>query len=164
MSKADAIKKCENIYCPKYYIKELSLLKNVLSAFNDRGEKKILSQFKDLNEKQKKSLGNEIKKFKKSLKDNIKDKKFHNDVTEKCKEIYCNPGCKGTIFQNGEFPKEIEKKYSKSENVIKSFKDLRKSLLEGKKSMIKDDFYIKLRGAKRLKKEGALSGCTLKAI
>jgi hypothetical protein len=117
------------------------------------------------------------KKFKvnnKSISDKLKDKEFINQAKKSCKEAFCNPSCKGTIFQNNEFPKELEKKIEKKfkktlkkndiKEIIKSLKEMRNTLFKGKKTILKDNFYVNLKNINKLKEEGALSGCTFKLI
>jgi hypothetical protein len=76
-----------------------------------------------------------------------------------CSNTYCNPGCKGTIYQNNSFPKELEKKYSKK--LINKLKKNRKELFKKKKSVLVNNFYKDLKNTtvKKLKKKGAISGC-----
>lgn len=96
--------------------------------------------------------------------------KQKKDSANKCFKSYCNPTCKGTIFQNGkEFPK-LKFTYSKTkkakELATKILKDFRKQMFGKKNSVLKDGFYEKLNSktVKELKKKGALSGCTVMAL
>ena len=103
----------------------------------------------------------------KKLEDKIKSKKFINESKKGCKDSFCNPTCKGTIFKNGEFPKELEKKYSKKKDgkyTLDLIKSIRNSLFDGKKTILKDNFYTGLKGVKKLKKDGAISGCAIMAL
>ena len=151
------IKECEDKFCKEYTKKVVKLSKDMIEI--------ITAKYKpaDLDEK------TEIK-FNKKIKDienKLKSKKFINESTKMCKDSFCNPSCKGTIFQNNGFPKELEKKYSKKKHgeiTIKLLKKMRDSLFDGKKTIIKDGFYIKLKNIKKLKKEGAISGCAIMSI
>ena len=82
----------------------------------------------------------------------------------------CNPGCKGTIFEE-DF--DLEKYASKTckkncKGLHKVYKDMRKTLLKGKKKMLDEDsFYHSFVDKKRkekLKKDGALSGCAVTVL
>ena len=101
------------------------------------------------------------------MEDKIKSKKFINESKKRCKTAYCNPSCKGTIFQNNEFPKELEKKYSNKKDgklTIDFLKKMRNEVFDGKKTIIKDGFYNKLKNIKKLKKDGAISGCAIMTL
>ena len=85
------------------------------------------------------------------------------DFLKSCKSTFCNPKCKGTVFQNGEFPQEIVNKCRKEkwdEDRIKNLKKMRQELFKGKKTVLKGDFYEDLKGYRKYKKKGAISGCT----
>ena len=79
------------------------------------------------------------------------------DIMKQCKKGYCNPGCKGTIFQNGNFPKNT------SPIMLSIMKSLRNKMFKGKKSVLNKNFYEKLKkkNVACAKKRGATSGCTL---
>jgi hypothetical protein len=82
--------------------------------------------------------------------------KLKKQLTKKCREAYCNVGCKGTIFEEAKKPVEQKKP------VNGWFCDdaCKKSKLFGKKlNVLKDDFYEKLKNVEDLKKKGAISGC-----
>jgi len=117
---------------------------------------------KDLDQK----IITELNKKIKNIEDKLKSKKFINESMKACKNSFCNPSCKGTIFQNNEFPKELEKKYKEKDGkiTIEYFKKMRNSLFDGKKTIIKDGFYTKLKNIKKLKKDGAISGCAIMTL
>ena len=82
--------------------------------------------------------------------------KLKKQLTKKCREAYCNVGCKGTIFEEAKKPVEQKKP------VNGWFCDdaCKKSNLFGKKlNVLKDNFYEKLKNVEDLKKKGAISGC-----
>jgi hypothetical protein len=94
-------------------------------------------------------------------------------------EVYCNPGCKNTIFESGkDFPKSLEKKLmdNKTLKTLKNkklnkmllslSKDMRKNIFGNNTNVLNEDFYKKLNKklVSSLKKEGALSGCTIMAL
>ncbi len=92
-------------------------------------------------------------------------RKQKKDLEVTCKLHYCNPTCKGTIFQKGkEMPTLEETKHLKGKNkkFMNTFsKNMRKNIFKGKTNVLKDGFYEKLpsKTRKLLLKEGALSGC-----
>ena len=97
----------------------------------------------------------------KEIKDKLKSKTFKEESMKLCKDSFCNPGCKGTIFQNNKFPNELVDKFSKQKDgeiTLKFLKQMRKNLFREKKTILKNGFYEKL-NVKKLKKQGALSGC-----
>ena len=148
-----SVKECENKFCKEYIKKIIDL------------EMKI---GKKLSNNSKLSMEDKKKAEKKYLE---KIEKHKKDILNKCKLGFCNPTCKGTIFQNGEnFPKETKNQLKKnlpnkkmSEKIIKIMIEYRKTLFKDEKSIIKNGFYKKLKknNIKKLKKNGALSGCSL---
>lgn len=131
------IKKCEKTFCKIYTKKTIKKMEEFQKAFLKALQK------------------NDIKKNK-PFSITKKDKTM---IEEECKKTYCNPGCKGTIYQNNSFPKELEKKFSKS--LINILKKRRKEIFKGNKSVLINNFYKKLKdiNVKKAKKKGAISGC-----
>jgi len=151
------IKECEDTFCKEYTKKIVDFSKEMIKIITKK------YKIEDLDEKTKKEVNKKIK----NIEDKLKSKKFMVDSKKGCKIAFCNPSCKGTIFHNNEFPKELEKKYIKKKDgkiTINFLKKIQDSLYNGKKTIIKDDFYIKLKNIKKLKKEGAISGCTIMAL
>lgn len=151
------IKKCEDTFCKEYTKKVVDSSKDIIKIISKK------YKIEDLDEKTKIKVNKKIK----NIENKLKSKKFINETKKGCKIAFCNPSCKGTIFHNSEFPKELEKKYSKKKDgkvIIDVIKKLQDSLYNGKKTIIKDDFYIKLKNVKKLKKEGAISGCAIMSI
>lgn len=151
----NSIKNCKDNFCKKYanekFESSSKLIEQMVKSLKIINTK-TLSENKKL----------ELKKTMKTLKDALKNKKnLISKTKESCETLLCNPNCKDTIFQNGEFPKELEKKYSNKKNNLAFLKNTRKKLFDGKKSIIKDSFYIKLnkKNIKEYKEKGALSGC-----
>jgi len=146
------IKICENTFCEEYFEKVKKISEDLITLTiqkmkNKNVDTKIIKQ---------------IKLKLKKITDKLNSKKFKKDTMELCKNSFCNPSCKGTIFQNNKFPQELVNKYSKQKDgkkTIKRLKQMRKNLFEGKKTIIKDGFYKKLPNIKKLKKKGAISGC-----
>jgi hypothetical protein len=162
------IKLCEDTFC-KIYTKKI--IKSIKDIFKKEIENIKIKMKNEKSAKTKENLKfslNFLLNCKKSINTN---KSFHKE----CKKIYCNPSCKETIFENGNFlkySKEIEKKYSEEKlshsgklerNLIKKFKKLRKEIFKDKNSVLKNSFYngLKKETINKLKKKGAISGCTL---
>ena len=86
--------------------------------------------------------------------------KLKKQLTQKCRDAYCNIGCKGTLFE------ELKKPVKQKKPVNAWFCDeaCKKSKLFGKKlNILKDNFYEKLKNVEELKKKGAISGCVERA-
>jgi hypothetical protein len=100
--------------------------------------------------------------------DNVKIEE--ENMHEQCKKGYCNEDCKDTLFQDGSLPPSIVKSFEGTKAHKALFKTIietqRKEMFGKKKSVLKDSFYEGLtdKDVKRLKKEGATSGCTLMAL
>ena len=155
-----SIKTCENTFCKEYHKKMLKLSKEIIE--------KMVLQFKKKNNSNE-IIQEKINKLKKEIEDKFKTKEFIKQSKEACRTAHCNPECKGTIFQNGEFPKEVEQKFSKIKNgkiTLEYLKKYRDELFKNKKTIIKDSFYngLKRKNIKNLKKDGALSGCSIIAL
>ena len=112
------------------------------------------------------------------------NKKKLNKQTKKDKErlvktltnAYCNPGCKGTLFQEDDFDVEtfVKENICKKDptcdakKFVKLFKNQRKTFTKNRKRILTDDsfFYAFINKTKKAKliKDGALSGCALTAL
>ena len=160
--------KCISSYCENVFPKKLEKFKKKIS------KKLIPRMTKNMSPSHKKMF---IKNFNKSF--FLKDKKTKEWEKQNCKNSYCNPKCKDTLFQEGtKIPKEVFK-HSKSrlshtikepklfartyKNTVKSLKHIRKHIFGEKKNILKNDFYEKLplKTINKLKKQGAISGCSL---
>jgi hypothetical protein len=148
----------------------------------EKMKKKIEKNYNEKKKEEKKICGNEKKKeecekikndllFSKTFlenlnKDSEKTKKIELDT---CKTFFCNEGCKDTILEDGEpniLPKGITKKFKKMEDVLAILQKKRKDIFKNKKTVLKDGFYERLKPSdvKKIKKEGAISGCTTSII
>jgi hypothetical protein len=81
-----------------------------------------------------------------------------------CAKIYCNEGCKNTILEDGAPDKlsiGLKKVFKNNKQLIRLMENTRKTLFGNKTTVLKDDFFkgIKAKSLKKLKKEGAISGC-----
>jgi hypothetical protein len=157
------MKRCKSHYCEKVWLKrQEKFARSIRNALAKRLSKKGSKSFK-------KSFKKGFKKgFRKSLK-----------TLDTCRKAHCNPGCKGTIFQDGKaFPqKEIEEIYAKQlgglktktqrdavKSIVSAMKETRKRIFKGRSSVLdKNSFYKGLtrKNAVSAKKDGALSGCTM---
>ena len=82
---------------------------------------------------------------------------------ENCKKVYCNPGCKNTIWEDGEpnkLPKGL-KKQLRHKLLIDFNIRKRKDMFGTRNTVLRDGFYegLSLSATKKMKKEGSISGC-----
>jgi len=116
----------------------------------------------------------------KKKQDESKNKDLIALQNKMCISTYCNPKCKNTIFESGDKipidvyknakalldinlkdnPKEIPKAYKLTK---KGLKHMREFIFDKNTNVLKDNFYQKLEPkiVKQLKKEGAISGCSI---
>jgi hypothetical protein len=102
----------------------------------------------------------------------MRSKKQRATLKKQCIQAYCNPGCKNNLFQNGKtMPRAVYTTFKgKNPKARAFFKNLinstRKSIFGNKTSVLKNSFYKKLsaKNVTRAKKQGALSGCTIKIM
>lgn len=142
--KNNAYVRCEKNFCEKFYFNML--------------EKKIKNALKKL----------------KITKKKVYTLKEKENLIRQCKKGYCNPGCKGTLFEPGKtLPKELinEIKNRKDlktkklrEEVLRITRKMRKHIFKNKTNVLgKDGFYkgILPETKKDYKKKGAISGCSV---
>ena len=155
------MEKCKTKLVPKLVANQNNFTKKFIDKIYKRRIKEELSQEKKTN------LKKEIKKNTKN--DNARlAKQFTN--------AYCNPGCKGTIFQEDDFDVEtfVKENICKKDptcdakNFVKLFKKQRKIFTKNRKRILTDDgfFYAFVNKTKKAKliKDGALSGCALTSL
>ena len=119
-----------------------------------------------------------IKKGQKVMKKAFPKMKFtekeYKNMKRNCEKIYNNPGCKGTILEDGspsKLPKGsadgLKRVFGKNNKTFRMFERLLKKervqLFKGRKSVLKDNFFHKMsnKTVRNLKKQGATSGCTV---
>lgn len=145
----DSVKTCEKKFCKDY-------------------TKKIIDKSTKMKNKMIESV--EMKPSEKKMIDTVFKstiKTLTKEIPKKCSTAFCNPSCKGTVFQDGtKFPEELKEKILKEKDgnvILDMLIAMRKSLFKDKKSIIKNGFYKKLKQSdiKQLKKNGALSGCSI---
>lgn len=123
-----------------------------------------------MNKKLAQALGNK-KLSNKTLKKIMNNAKYEKKMLDECVKGYCNPSCKGTIFEAGsDLPKSLVQKLKKDlktkknfDMVVKILKQTRKNVFGKKKNVLVNSFYENLpkKQVDRLIKDGALSGCSL---
>lgn len=166
-----SVKKCQGSYCKNYTRKGLEMLK-VFSDNTSKDMKKRLDKLMKIKNRTKEEDAklDLAKKFYNNLTKNIKKentktsmKKKEKELMDLCTKSFCNPECKETIFDESttELPKHLMKQFKDSPESLKIFKDMKKDLFKGKKTILKDGFYegLKSNTMKKLKSEGAISGC-----
>jgi hypothetical protein len=156
--------KCEKVYCADFVRRQkkmaMQMLKQTLKTIKNPRLQKTL-----------KRIAKKGHNYKKSM--------------EVCKQGYCNPGCKGTLYQDGKTiaPAALKAIANVSEKatrtasgkavppgakkfMMNTLKETRKGIFKGKSSVLRNSFYEKLPPANvaKAKKKGALSGCTLSII
>jgi len=140
----------------------------------DRFCKAFVKRQKKTVETFRKNLAKTLKgKMKKSFLESIgkDDANMEKLFRDSCEKGYCNESCKDTAFQDGkDVPAAVLKSFKGSAKDKAMFASLmretRKKIFGKKKSVLKDSFYTGLaaKDVKRLKAEGASSGCTLIAL
>jgi len=130
--------------------------------------------FLDFTEKMSMKMAKTLKMSKKaanSMLQTLRSKEKRAALKKECMKGYCNPDCKDNLFQNGKsVPSAVYKSFKgppKMKAMLKSFIDAtRKVMFRKKTSILKNSFYNKLpvKNVTRAKKQGALSGCSLKIL
>jgi hypothetical protein len=154
-------KACEQKFCTAY---TKNMLSNLAGIFN-----KIPKGIKDPFEKKLSRRFRKAAKF-------FKSKKMQKKTMSECVKAYCNPGCKGTLFEKGspttlpssfKYPRTSKPLNSKTKKLMQdAFKKTRKSIFGKRSDVLEDDFYKDLRpkDKKSLKKKGAISGCSIMVL
>ena len=102
----------------------------------------------------------DMRKSTQRLFDKYRIKKSQDD----CEMYYCNPTCKGTIFESGKnIPNAIKNEYKNLPSILNMERKTRKNIFGEKTNVLKNGFYEKLKkkNVNKLKKNGALSKCFL---
>jgi len=94
---------------------------------------------------------------------------MRNELKKQCVKGYCNPDCKNTMFQAGKgMPSAVYDGVSAKEiGLLKLMTEsIRKKIFGNKTNVLKNSFYSKIpaKNVTRAKKQGALSGCSLKIL
>jgi hypothetical protein len=133
--------------------------KLTMEVFNEKEKlyRKIL--------KNKYSLKEDKENAKKSLKRIRKERKSRKGIKIQEKtdsNIFCNPGCKGTLLEPGnKLSSEFYKKYKDSKEMIKILEEDRNKLFSNKNNILLDNFYEKApkKFVDEIKKKGGISLC-----
>lgn len=155
---------CSTNYCENVFPKKMKIMMDKVKN----------NMRKKMSPEQKKIFNKTLQTNSQQAKDMLEYQK------ELCNDSYCNPTCKGTIFEPGtkipnavftkgkkllslqlkNTPKMIPKA-NKTFNHIMT--NMRQNIFGTKKNVLKDGFYEKLPSdkVKLLKKEGAISGCAI---
>ena len=170
-------KKCMNSYCKKF----VKMGNNNIQDIINISKTKIKNINKQLISVKSEDLRKELqilKKINKILishlyKEVIHSKSVKNHRLRGCKDVYCNPYCKKTIYENGKkISNKTFKKYKKTlqyyltkkisdRNLMKALKTEKRRIFGKKENVLKDNFYEKINSVniKKMKKVGAISGC-----
>jgi len=151
---SDATEKCKRTFCDKIYVPRQV----------KQGDELAKSLFKLRQKRQ----TNAQKKLLKSWLSPSNRKTQKAQIVEQCEKFYCNQDCSDTIFEAGKgISKSLKKKYSSKSKfdklMLMSLQEQRTKLFKGKQNVLVDGFSPQLkRGVRtRLKKQGAISGCTV---
>ncbi len=174
--KINEVARCKDKICntKKFEVIHENKIKG-LKKVCEKFEKKIKEKNRTLESiKLLKTVVHDLKKKIKELdKDSYKKKEIEK-MKKVCETTYCNKGCKGTLFQKGvanKLPnnvvdgvkknKVIPGKYKKT--VLGLLLTTRKKMFKGKTDVLKNNFYegLKNSNVKKMKKNGAVSGCAI---
>jgi hypothetical protein len=157
------MERCKTKFVPKF-MKENT---DKLNRLRKKTIKKIKSNLKKVgdDEEKKKSLETQLKFFTKFLKPN--SKKSQKIANESYEQIYCNPNCLGTTFQEDADYEKLADKYCKRVHcsdkkwMVKTLKKNRKEMQNGHKTLLVNSFYRGIPKTKvaKIMKHGAISGC-----
>lgn len=162
----DEKKQCIDTTCSKSKFEEFH--KKTIVVFDKLlkdTEKKLKK--KDITEEEKKNLEEDIKiqkDFIKKLNNSKSKEKSIKILRDSCERIFCNKGCFGTIFEDGDpnkLPVEFAKKFKGNKELLKLLTEERKEMFGKKNTVLKDNFYqgLKKSTVNKTKKNGAISGC-----
>lgn len=168
---SNTIKKCQSSYCKHYTRKGIKMLKDLTDNMSKNMKKKLDEQMKKKNRtKEEEDKLDLAKKFYNNFTKDIKKettktamKKKEKELMKLCTRSFCNPECKETVFDESttELPKYLIKQFKDSPESLQIFTNIKKDLFKGKKTILKDGFYegLKSKTVKKMKSEGAISGC-----
>lgn len=145
-----SVTRCKKQYCPKF----VSQVNKLTEKINKNMTRRLKGGLKN-------------KEFTKLMKNIIKSSKVADKkILEGCVKAHCNPSCKDTMYQAGsKFPKSLEAELKKEQHgdiILDIVKKTRKRMFGNKKDVLVNDFYKNLPKEKvdKIKKQGAISGCT----
>ena len=157
------MERCKTKFVPKF-MKENTDKWNRLMKKTRQTIKTDLKKAK--NDDEKKSLEADLKFYTNILKPN--SKKSQKIACESYEQMYCNPGCLETAFQEDADYEKLADKFCKKMKcpskkwMVKLLKKSRKKLQKGRKTLLENSFYHGLPKTKlaKIRRDGAISGCT----
>lgn len=157
------MERCKTKFVPKFMKENMDKLNRLMK----KTIKKIKLDLKKVgdDEENKKSLETQLKFYTDVLKP--KSKKSQKVACESYEQMYCNPGCLGTAFQEDADHEKLADNYCKKMKcpskkwMVKLLKKSRKNMQKGHKTLLVNSFYRGLPKTKLAKiiKYGAISGC-----
>ena len=157
--------KCLDSKC-KLWLEEAKInIEKMKERFNKKLEK-LQKDKLNCRSKNCEKIDQQIKMMKTVLKHLKVDKKIELKM---CAKIYCNEGCKDTMWEDGppdKIPDSLKKAFKKDDMMLGLFKDRRKAMFGKRTSVLKNHFYEKIsaKTLKKIKSEGAISGCGLNQV
>jgi hypothetical protein len=170
-------KKCMKSYCKKFVKMGNNNIQDIINISKTK-IKKINKQLISVKSEDLRKELQLLKKINKILISHLYKKVIHsksvkNHTLRICKDVYCNPYCKKTIFENGKkISNKTFKNYKKTlqyyltkkisdRTLMKEFKTEKRRIFGKKENVLKDNFYEKINpvNIKKMKKVGAISGC-----
>jgi len=162
------VNKCMNTMCnekekEKSYDESTKMFEKMLEEEKKKGKKITETMSTEEKEKMKKYFANR-EEFIKKRKNKSHKKKEIKERLDIYREIFCNKGCVGTKFEEGNpdtLPKLLEKRYKTNKFMLDILKKERKEMFGKKTNVLADNFYegLKPGDIKKMKKDGAISGC-----
>jgi len=165
------MKNCQDTYCTEYtnnIIKignalgeaSLKIIKKKLDTLAKKKNKTVQEEEELVERKQK--YDKMVKEIRQKLKDKKEIQKRVKSNMKDCAQKFCNPECKGTIFETrDDLSPELKAEYKDFPGFINVLKIRKKELFKGRKTVLKDGFYYKMKPKTRKasEKKGAISGC-----
>lgn len=167
------MEKCKTKLVPKLVDKQMKFTRKFV---DDMLKKRIANLEKEYSKEPRADLEKEIKRLKKMMKPKKEDPKVDKQLIKSLTSAYCNPGCEGTIFQEGDldietFVNDYACKKSRRcdrKRLVKRFKETRKLIVKDRKRILDDDsfYYAFVNKTKKaqLIKDGAVSGCSVMSL
>jgi hypothetical protein len=141
----------------------LSIFQKLILELKSKLKKKITPE----QEKQTKQLilyyENNIEK---QVNKHIENKEKNiNKLIKECEKLYCNKGCLGTIFEDGdanELPSKFIEEFKDNKKLIDILVKNRKEIFKNETSVLRNNFYKDLtdKDVKELQREGSISFCS----
>ena len=155
----------DKICSQKKYEKEYNNITKIFETSEKQIEKTLVE--KKYTVEQKNMLEKKLKYVRKTIKNMNNPSKKTSSIKASqraCKLHFCNKGCSGTIFEEGDSQKlsnEIIKHYKKDKFMQDLLLKDRKELFGNKTTILNDSFYdgLTTENVNKMKKKGAISGC-----